>query len=1410
MNIRWMRRWSATSRQILSFAAAAVCVGASATPAIAQLTDEDIEALRRQGQKEGWTFTVGHNSATGYDLNALCGGGVSPDWQTNSRFDPCTPKGNLPDYFDWRDQDGCTPIKHQGTCGSCWAFATVGAFESDIRIKSGTTTDLSEQWLVSCTDAGSCVEGYIDLACNYLLCGGNVDPCGDSGAVLETDFPYEEADVSCDCPYGHPYCLDSWSFVGSSYPTVEQIKQAIYDHGPVVVLMNSNPAFQGYTGGVFNACEDQTCDHAVVLVGWDDNQGTDGVWFLRNSWGAGWGESGYARIEYDCSRVGAFALYVEWAGVPETVNIEADADTFVYEGSADTNYGYEQNLAVGDYEYQEMRSLIHWDILSEIPAGSQILSVSLRVRQQCSPYTPNDVPTTIATTTSEWFEYYTTWNYYNPSCNDLFGWTAPGCTNGHEWRDIEDVDGKLRNWIQSISNGSPNYGLAIKSNTSAPSDYVYFSSKEYDGSSMPRLIVEYYVAGDDPPTDPPQNLDPGNTEDCLGTSVCLDWTDVENADWYEVYWGTTNPPAYWDDAGASEVCPPDNPDTVYYWYVIPCNDAGCGPAGPTWSYVTNDVPSAPTNSSPGNGAVDQPLNVCIDWSDVEDAESYDVYWGETDPPPFWENVDTSEACPTHDDGQTYYWYIVANNTCGEGQAGETWGYTIASEAPPGEWRQTHKLVADDGAEGDVFGRTVSICGNTIVVGAWHDDDHGNNSGSAYIFSAASGTELHKLTADDAAPEDWFGASVAASGQITVVGANYDDFAGDASGSAYVFDANSGLQVFEFAAPDTAAEDQFGWSVAVDEDMIAVGAHHDDDGGDGSGSAYIFDAETVQLLHKLVATDAEAGDRFGSSVSICAGIAVVGAHFADCTDVDSGAAYVFDTATAEQKHKFIPDAPAEDDHFGNSVAVDGNIVVVGAPFDDDMGPDAGAAYVYDGLSGERLSKLYASDAEAGDLFGAAVAIDHSVIVIGAKGRDDNGVDSGAAYVFNALTFDQIDKLTASDAAADDAFGQAVSVSNNTIVVGAYQDDDGGSASGSAYVFQRDEEPCPADLNEDDRVDIDDLFIVLAYWGHTEVPADINQDGFVDIDDLFAVLAAWGPCPILPLEMVSIPGGEFAMGRHVGEGGEDELPVHDVYVDPFMMSVFEINNEQYCEFLNSALLQQMIEVGADGVVYKAGDSEAYCDTQPLSEYSRIYWDGVEFTAAAGKGDHPMVQVTWYGSAAYANWRSMHEELDPAFNLESWECDWNASGYRLPTEAEWEFAGRGGEHDPYYRFPWGDDLDGSKANYYESGDPFEEPWPGTSPDGYYNGNQVPPGDDMVNGYGLYDMIGNVWEWCYDWYDEDYYDYSPYDNPNGPDTGDMRVLRGMAWSSLDTNLNTAGRYRKPPDYQYYSTGFRLVRNLP
>ncbi len=372
-----------------------------------------------------------------------------------------------------------------------------------------------------------------------------------------------------------------------------------------------------------------------------------------------------------------------------------------------------------------------------------------------------------------------------------------------------------------------------------------------------------------------------------------------------------------------------------------------------------------------------------------------------------------------------------------------------------------KLTASDPAADEWFGYSVSVSGDTAVVGAYgKDDDHG----AAYIFvySGESWSQQAKLTASDRMPTDWFGYAVAISGDTAVIGAIGDDDNGTESGAAYVFGRSGGswTELAKLTASDPAPNDRFGHAVAVSGHTAIIGVPKDADSGAESGSAYIFVGDGANWTEqaKLTANDAAEGDLFGLAVSISGETAVVGAYGDDDDGVDSGSAYVFvrsGTNWSQQAKLTASDAIVQQT-FGTSVAVSGDTAVIGAPLDDAGGIFSGAAYVFvrSGTSWSEQAKLTASGASPSAWFGRAVAISGDKIIVGAILEDtDSPHSSGAAYLFgrSGATWSQQAKLTASDAAALDQLGTAVAISGNTAIAGAPYAGEGGSASGSVYVF-----------------------------------------------------------------------------------------------------------------------------------------------------------------------------------------------------------------------------------------------------------------------------------------------------------------------------------------------------------------------
>ncbi|WP_428308551.1 hypothetical protein [Lacipirellula sp.] len=364
--------------------------------------------------------------------------------------------------------------------------------------------------------------------------------------------------------------------------------------------------------------------------------------------------------------------------------------------------------------------------------------------------------------------------------------------------------------------------------------------------------------------------------------------------------------------------------------------------------------------------------------------------------------------------------------------------------------QLAKLTPSDPKGSGYFGSSVDISGNTGIVGAY-------GAGSAYLFDASSGSQLFKLTANDAAAGDLFGSSVGISGNRAIVGAYQDDDKGADSGSAYLFNATSGSQLNKLVASDGAAGDHFGSSAAISGNVAIVGAALDDDKGASSGSAYLFNVTSGAQLAKLTANDGAASDFFGASVAISGNVAIVGAYGNDDNGSSSGSAYLFDVTTGTQLFKLTANDAAASDSFGWSVAISGNTAIVGAYYDEINGSRTGSAYLFDVASGTQLAKLTANDGAFNDSFGISVGISGNIAVVGATGDGDLGALSGSAYLFDITSGVQLAKLTASDGAANDRFGNAVGIGGGKAIVGAYSNSDGDGLSGTAYLFSAVPEP-----------------------------------------------------------------------------------------------------------------------------------------------------------------------------------------------------------------------------------------------------------------------------------------------------------------------------------------------------------------
>ncbi|UCH94025.1 MAG: Cathepsin L [Candidatus Aminicenantes bacterium] len=289
-----------------------------------------LQTLRDEIRDNNYTFQVGYTTAMDYTLEELTGlvepanllelmkeQNVAAEKLLDKKLeaDIGATCSSTASSWDWRQNNGTTPVRDQKNCGSCWAFATHGAFESSYRIRNNVIINSSEQDTLDCNPWNySCAGGW--WAHQYLI---------DTGSATEAAYPYVAVKGPCQTK-PRPYKAVAWGYVTSSstIPSVVQLKQALCRYGPLSVAVYATNQFKGYTGGVFNACVTGNVNHGVTLIGWDDSKGANGAWLIENSWGPGWGSTGgfgtskgYMWIEYNCNKIGYAAAWVQAALKPK-------------------------------------------------------------------------------------------------------------------------------------------------------------------------------------------------------------------------------------------------------------------------------------------------------------------------------------------------------------------------------------------------------------------------------------------------------------------------------------------------------------------------------------------------------------------------------------------------------------------------------------------------------------------------------------------------------------------------------------------------------------------------------------------------------------------------------------------------------------------------------------------------------------------------------------------------------------------------------------------------------------------------------------------------------------------------------------------------------------------------------------
>lgn len=351
-------------------------------------------------------------------------------------------------------------------------------------------------------------------------------------------------------------------------------------------------------------------------------------------------------------------------------------------------------------------------------------------------------------------------------------------------------------------------------------------------------------------------------------------------------------------------------------------------------------------------------------------------------------------------------------------------------------------------ERDLFGTSVAIDGNVILIGAPGDKSSGATVGQAHLFDAKSGGLLRTFSDPTRTNVDVFGTSVALDGGYVLIGAPGDDTKGSDVGQAHLFDAATGSLLQTFNDPTVTIEDRFGWSVAIDGNHVLISDYSDDTDGTEVGQVHLFDVLSGNLLQTFSDPTITREDLFGFSVAMDGDYVLVGAPFDSTSGTRVGQAHLFDVASGNLLYTYNDPTPTGQDRFGNSVAIDGDRVLVGAPRDDSNGRDVGQAHLFDVLTGSLLQNFDDPAEITGGQLGFAVAIDGNRVVVGAPYNPTYLPAGGHAHVFDANTGRVIQTLSNPDT---DNFGSSVAINSQYVLIGVRGDDTYGFNVGQTHLY-----------------------------------------------------------------------------------------------------------------------------------------------------------------------------------------------------------------------------------------------------------------------------------------------------------------------------------------------------------------------
>ncbi len=636
----------------------------------------------------------------------------SPGDENNSNAEVSA--ASLPASFDWRTKGVVSAIRDQGACGSCWAFGTVGIMESAVKIATGITTDLSEQFLVSCNKDGWGCNGGNMLANKYHKDTLGLDQT-QIGAVFEFDMPYTASDSPCSIIVNHPYRLSDWQFVtGSEFtsPTVDQIKNAIYTYGPVEAGVYAGSAFQGYTGGIFSTNEtDPTYpgwpNHMINLVGWDD---AGQYWILRNSWGSWWGESGYMRIKYGTSLVGFGAT---WAIYPKPVIVMAaptlvspNASSLINENVPELTWGSVSNA--NTYQVQISGLSTFASTVQDVAGGVGILTYTAtpladgkwywRVRGLNSANTPGPWSSsryfTVDTTPPPIPVLSAPANGSSPVGTPTFSWKASSTATYYQF-EYNTASNPGAFVYQSGDLSTTSLKPPLMAATNPPTVFYWFVRAEdaagnWSGWSSPFTVTIQ------PPTPAAPALDTPATG--LMTNIIapeLKWKSVSYGTTFELQIDNNSSfkplPLTEDYLAISSLSYTTDalPEGKYYWRVRAQNVNGVAGAWSSSRYFTVDItpPLKPVLSAPSNGS--SPVGTpTFSWKASATATRYQFEYNNANNPGaflFQSGVLTTTSykpptIPATNPPTLLYWFVRAEDAAGN-LSGWSDPFTVSIKPP---------------------------------------------------------------------------------------------------------------------------------------------------------------------------------------------------------------------------------------------------------------------------------------------------------------------------------------------------------------------------------------------------------------------------------------------------------------------------------------------------------------------------------------------------------------------------------------------------------------------------------------------------------------------------------------------------------------------------------------------------------